>query len=99
MTPENALHPGAFLQFYLEEMGLNQSQLTRKIPGCTQTKINEICNGKRGISAEMAIYLADALGTTPELWMNAQKNWELSEALKKLGRKQTVPPIAGNGTA
>ena len=82
MTPKKGLHPGVFLKFYLEELSLNQTKLAEKI-GCSQPKINEICTEKRGITAEMALDLAEALGTTPELWMNAQKAWELSEALKK----------------
>lgn len=84
-TPVNALHPGAFLRLYLEELTLSQTALAELI-GCSQPKINEICTGKRGITADMAIDLSHALGTSPELWMNAQKHWELSEALKR--RKQ-----------
>jgi len=40
--------------------------------------INEICRGKRGISAEMAMKLSKALGGSPQFWLNLQNNWELS---------------------
>jgi addiction module HigA family antidote len=98
MTPENALHPGVFLQFYLDELEVSQTALAERI-SCKPGKISDICRGAQGISAEMAIRIADALGTTPELWMNAQKNYELSQALKKAGPRGSVPPITGSGIA
>ncbi|MGR3302063.1 MAG: HigA family addiction module antitoxin [Candidatus Scalindua sp.] len=39
---------------------------------------NEICQGKRGISAGMAMKLSKALGGSPHFWLNLQNNWELS---------------------
>jgi addiction module HigA family antidote len=83
-TPENAVHPGQFLKFYLGELEMTQTALAKKL-GCKPAKINEICTGKRGISADLAVQLSRCLGTTPELWVNAQKSWELSEALKRVG--------------
>ncbi len=83
---ENPSHPGEILKFYLEDLEINQSALAEKM-GCKIPKINEICTGKRGISAEMALQLSDALGTTPLLWMNAQQAWDIAQALKKLGKK------------
>jgi len=41
--------------------------------------INEICRGKRGISADMAMKLSKALGGSPQFWLNLQNNWELSQ--------------------
>jgi addiction module HigA family antidote len=41
--------------------------------------INEICRGRRGISAEMALKLSKALGGTPQFWLNLQSNWEISQ--------------------
>ena len=39
---------------------------------------NEICRGKRGINADMAMKLSKALGGSPQFWLNLQNNWELS---------------------
>jgi addiction module HigA family antidote len=75
---KNRIHPGVLLREELDERGLSQSQLAGHIrvkPGV----INLICNGHRGISAEMAIKLAAAMGTTPELWMNLQISYDLSK--------------------
>ena len=94
MTPENALHPGVFLQFYLDELAISQTALAERI-GCKPGKISDICRGAQGISADMAIKIGQALGTTPELWVNAQKSYELSEALKKAGSRREVLPLTG----
>lgn len=72
------VHPGYVLKDELEEIGITQSALAEHI-GVLPKTINEICRGKRGISAEMAWKLSRALGASPNFWMNLQNNWELSE--------------------
>jgi len=62
----------------LQERGISQTQLASHL-GVLPKTINEICRGKRGISAEMAVQLARALGASPTFWLNLQKNWELSQ--------------------
>ena len=59
------VHPGEVLQDELEEIGLTQTALARHISVLPKT-VNEICRGKRGISAEMAIKLSKALGASPQ---------------------------------
>ena len=76
---KNRIHPGEFLQGELAERGVTQSQLAKHI-GVTPGVINQICNGKRGVSPEMAKKLAAALGTTPELWISLQGSYDLSNA-------------------
>ena len=75
LTP---IHPGLVLKDEIEELGINQSQLATHI-GILPRTINEIINGKRGISAAMAFKLSKALGASPLFWMNLQANWELSQ--------------------
>ncbi len=72
------VHPGDVLKDELEEIGLTQSGLAKHIRVLPKT-INEICRGKRGISAEMAMKLSKALGGSPQFWLNLQNNWELSQ--------------------
>ena len=72
------IHPGLVLKDELEERGLSQTQLAAHI-GVLPKTINEICRGKRGISASMAVQLSRALGASPGFWLNLQKNWELSQ--------------------
>jgi addiction module HigA family antidote len=72
------VHPGEVLLDELEEIGLTQSSLAKHISVLPKT-INEICRGKRGISAEMAMKLSKALGGSPQFWLNLQNNWEISQ--------------------
>jgi addiction module HigA family antidote len=69
-------HPGIILQEALNGASLSQSKLATHI-GVTQSKINEICRGKRGLSIEMCAKLGRAFGLSTEFWYNAQKQFEL----------------------
>jgi addiction module HigA family antidote len=86
-----AVHPGKVLADELEERGISQSSLASHI-GVLAKTINEICRGKRGISAEMAVKLSLALGASPDFWLNLQKNWELSQVKRSALRK--IKPLA-----
>lgn len=78
------IHPGQVLnEIYMKEMDLNQSQLAEKC-GCSPRKINEIVNGKRAISPEFAIILEKVLGTTAEMWVRIQAEYDLWLARKKV---------------
>ncbi len=78
------LHPGQVLsEIYMAEMGLNQSQLAAKCK-CSPRKINEIVNGKRAISPEFAIQLENVLGTTAEMWVRIQAEYDLWQARKNV---------------
>ena len=59
-------------------MGINQAQLARHLQ-MDPSKINEICRGRRGVSAEMAVMISRAFGQSVKLWLDLQKNWELSQ--------------------
>lgn len=80
MIPENRTptHPGEILrEEFLGPMGIPQLTLAAKL-GITVQRINEIVNGKRGITPETAWLFAGAFGTTPEFWMNLQAQYDLS---------------------
>jgi antitoxin HigA-1 len=72
------VHPGDILQEMLDERGITQMRLARHL-NTDVARINEICRRRRGISAEMAVLLARAFGTSPGLSLNLQNNWELSQ--------------------
>jgi len=73
-----AVHPGEILQEMLDEHSLSQTRLAKHLK-MDVSKINEICKGRRGVSADMAVLLAKALRVSAGTWMNLQKNWELSQ--------------------
>jgi addiction module HigA family antidote len=76
---KNRIHPGEFLREELAERGIAQSEMAAHI-GVAAGVINLICNGRRGISAEMAKKLGAAMGTRAELWMNLQGAYDLTRA-------------------
>ncbi len=86
-----SIHPGLVLQDELEEIGISQTALAKHI-GVLPKTVNEICRGKRGISAEMAVKLSQALGASPQFWLNLQNNWELS--LVKQTKADRITQIA-----
>jgi len=73
-----AVHPGKILQEILDEQDISQAALARHL-NMDPSKINEICRGRRGISVEMAVMLGKAFGQSTGVWLNLQKNWELSQ--------------------
>jgi antitoxin HigA-1 len=77
-----SIHPGLVLQDEMEEVGITQTALAGHI-GVLPKTVNEICRGKRGISAEMAWKLSQALGASPNFWLNLQNNWELTQIRTK----------------
>lgn len=80
--PENPFHPGEMLlEEFLEPMGVSQAAFASRI-GWTRTRLNELIRGKRGVTAGAALDLADALGTSPKLWMNLQATYDLDKAAK-----------------
>ena len=80
--PKNPFHPGEILlEEFLEPKDVTQAAFAEKI-GWTKTRLNELIKGKRGISAAAALDLADALGTSPKLWMNLQATYDLDKAAR-----------------
>jgi addiction module HigA family antidote len=90
MTPKNRppTSPGEILaKEFLEPLGLSQVALAARM-GVPIQRVNTLINGKRGVTAETALLLAEALGTTPEFWMNLQMSldlWNARRALRKAG--------------
>jgi addiction module HigA family antidote len=82
----NHPHPGEIiLHDFLLPSGISQREFATKIKWSPR-KVNEIINGKRGITALSSIELSKVLGPSADFWMNLQKGWELSEAHKKLNK-------------
>lgn len=78
------LHPGTVLaEVYMSQMGLNQTSLAKRCQ-CSPRKINEIVNGKRSISPSFAIILESTLGTSAEMWVRMQAEYDLWEARCKV---------------
>lgn len=89
------VHPGEILrEEFMLPLGLSSNALARAL-GITPARINEIANEKRGITADTALRLARYFNTTPEVWLNLQKHYELECAQRELGKAlQAIQPRA-----
>ncbi|MCK4375054.1 MAG: HigA family addiction module antidote protein [Candidatus Brocadiae bacterium] len=83
--PKDPTHPGEMLlEEFLKPMGLTQSAFA-KHTGVSFKRINEIVNGRRSTTPETAWLFSQALGTTPQFWMNLQTTYDLVHG--RAGRK------------
>ena len=91
------IHPGEILrEEFLSPLGMSAHQLAMalRVPA---TRINDIVNEKRGITADTALRLSRYFGTTSRFWMNMQTSWELEVADDQLGdavRRNVLPRTA-----
>ena len=93
MLPKNRTptHPGeVLLEEFLKPLGVTQVAFAKHI-GVSVQRVNELVRGKRGITPDTAWLLSQALGTTPQLWVNLQSNHDLAatrprKSIRKLRR-------------
>ena len=92
------VHPGEILrEEYLVPLGMSANRLAAALDIPTN-RITEILNERRAITADTALRLARALGTTPDFWLNLQKRFELRTAELELGAKlKGIKPIVNEG--
>jgi addiction module HigA family antidote len=82
----NPAHPGEVLREYLPE-SLGVTEAARRL-GVTRQALSALLNGRSGVSAEMALRLESALGTSAEMWLEMQAGYDLWRA-----RQQRRPKI------
>jgi HTH-type transcriptional regulator/antitoxin HigA len=106
--PDVAIPPGDVLAEELEARGLTQSRLAKLMRRPLQA-INEIVWGRKRITGDTALGLAEVLGTSAELWMRLEADYELNKARlarSRVSRRLSRPaaripraPLARAGTA
>ena len=83
MNMFNPPHPGRLVrQECLEPLGLSVTEGAKAL-GVTRQALNNLVNGKAGISAEMAVRLAAAFGGGPEVWLRMQANYDLAQVKRR----------------
>lgn len=89
------IHPGEILQEeFMAPLGLSANALAAEI-AVPVTRIWEILRGRRGVTANTALRLARFFGTTPELWLGLQAEFDLRTARREVGKeieRQIEPP-------
>ena len=82
------IHPGEILsEEFLKPAGITQERFAKAL-GVSRRSVNEIVRGRRSITAEMAIRLSKVLGTSAEMWLGLQADYDLLTAPKVTGLKR-----------
>ena len=97
-TERAPTHPGEMLlEEFLKPMDLTQQELAQAIRVPYQ-RVNEIINGRRGVTPSTALRLARYFGMSPDFWLNVQLRWDLYQALQKENRElEQIQPYATAG--
>lgn len=99
MSMKNPVHPGKIIRHdCLVPLGLTVTAAARAL-GVSRQALNNVLNGKAGVSPEMAIRLERAFGGTADAWLRMQMNYELGRAMKarhdiKVVRYKSPPAAA-----
>ena len=97
---KNPPHPGEIVRFdCLEPLGLSVTEGAKAL-GVSRQALNNLVNGKAGISPEMAIRLSKAFGSTAEMWLKLQLAYDLAQARQHEGEimvKRVTVPAHDNG--
>ena len=91
------VHPGVvLLEDFIEPLGITRYRLAKAI-GVQQRRIDEICAGKRAISAETAVRLGLAFGVDPQFWLNLQAQYDIEVIQREQGAQlsDAVHALAG----
>lgn len=101
MLPKNRppTHPGEMLlKEFLEPLSITQTELAGHLRW-PYARLNEIINGKRGVTAASALDIGEALGTGPEFWLNLQRDWDLWHSMRKHKRVRPMKKAISQSVA
>jgi len=84
----NPPHPGVVLRDFLGEMSVTDVAAHL---GVTRAALSRVLNGRAAISVDMALRLSEALGTSPDVWIGMQVQYDLWQASKK--RRKKIPRL------
>lgn len=89
------VHPGTYLKELLGELALSQYRLAKDV-GVPAMRINYVVNGKRPVTAELALRLGRYFGQNPRYWLNLQSRYDMDIAEDTLSDRvaQQVRPLA-----
>jgi addiction module HigA family antidote len=88
-------HPGEILRKeFLEPFGLSQKEVAARL-GVSYVRLNELVNERRGVTPDTALRLSRLFGTTPEFWLNGQRNLDLWLAMNSRAKDEIarIEPI------
>ncbi|PON12358.1 addiction module antidote protein, HigA family [Candidatus Entotheonella serta] len=87
------VHPGMILkQHYLDPLDTTIAQAAKTL-GVSRKTLSKIVHGRGAVTPDMALRLSTALRTTPELWLNLQRNYDLWQASRQSDAWRQVPEL------
>ena len=91
------MHPGEVLrEEFLLPLGLSPGALA-KACGVPRTRMERLSNEETGVTADTALRLSKAFGTSPELWLNLQTDYNIQTARRQMDKEPAkIEPIATN---
>ncbi len=101
MPMKSPPHPGRIVRpECLEALAMSVTDGAKAL-GVSRNALSELVNERRGISPEMAIRLAKAFGSSPEVWAGLQLDFDMAQAIKNADRikVQRVSCVGGPGVA
>ncbi len=101
MMMHNPCHPGEILlEEYVNPLGLTVTRAA-KLLGIGRQALSALVSGRAGVSVAMAMKLAKACNTSPQMWLNMQQQYDLWQARKtvKTGHVKRFPGISGSDHA
>ncbi len=92
MTAASPIHPGEHLAEILEDLGISQYRMAKTV-GVPPIRINDIVRCRRSITADTALRMGQALGMTPEFWLNLQRMYDLDVARASTDTSEIEPLV------
>ena len=90
MTKRKPATAGEILaQEFMQPMGLTQGALAKAM-GVPRKHVNELCNGRRAVTAPTALILARVFDNSPEFWLNVQRRTDLWEAMNSPRERERI---------
>jgi antitoxin HigA-1 len=90
MTKRKPVSVGEILvEEFMEPMALTQRALAEAM-GVQRKHVNELCNGRRAVTAPTALILARVFGNSPDFWLNVQRRSDLWEAMNSPRERQRI---------
>lgn len=77
------------IEEFMRPMGLTQAALAEAM-GVARKHVNELCNGRRSVTAPTALILARVFGNSPEFWLNVQRRSDLWEAMHSPRERERI---------
>jgi addiction module HigA family antidote len=96
LSMKNPAHPGELISETLNELGVSISEAARVL-GITRQQLHNLIAGRSGVTAEMAVRLEKALGSTADTWLRMQMNHDLAQAKRRASSirvKRIEPKVA-----